>query len=306
MNPGIAALRTASLAAALVALSFAPPQTLAEAGQQGQRGAGPATARASAPIDLTGYWTALITEDWHVRMLNAPKGDFGTGANGAVRTPGGERIAIAPNFSDQGNIPFTEAGTKAAMSWDPARDEAEGNRCKAYGAPAILRQPTHLRISWQDDNTLKMETDYGTQTRLFHFGPPPQPGRMSYVGGRYVPGEEFSTDAPAGTQPSEQGHSAAMWRTAGGGGLIERGGSLKAVTTRLKPGYYWKNGMPYTGNAVLTETFRVFRSPDNTMYMTVGLMVEDPEYLNQPFVVNYHFKKLPDGSRWNPTPCSVR
>ena len=32
------------------------------------RGAAPPTAKALAPIDLTGYWTAVITEDWHVRF----------------------------------------------------------------------------------------------------------------------------------------------------------------------------------------------------------------------------------------------
>ncbi len=35
-------------------------------------------------------------------------------------------------------------------------------------------------------------------------------------------------------------------------------------------------------------------------------IVEDPQYLTQPFIVNYHFRKLPDGSKWDPTPCSVK
>ena len=30
----------------------------------------------SAPVDLTGYWVSLVTEDWRYRMLNAPKGDY--------------------------------------------------------------------------------------------------------------------------------------------------------------------------------------------------------------------------------------
>ena len=30
--------------------------------------------------------------------------------------------------------------------------------------------PTRLRITWQDDTTLKIETDAGTQTRLLRFG----------------------------------------------------------------------------------------------------------------------------------------
>ena len=57
-------------------------------GGRGGAGAAPPTARALAPIDLTGYWTAVITEDWHVRMLTAPKGDFGVGAPGVIENPG--------------------------------------------------------------------------------------------------------------------------------------------------------------------------------------------------------------------------
>jgi hypothetical protein len=35
-----------------------------------------ATARASAPIDLTGYWVAVVNEDWRYRMITPPKGDY--------------------------------------------------------------------------------------------------------------------------------------------------------------------------------------------------------------------------------------
>jgi hypothetical protein len=237
----------------------------------------------------------VITEDWHLRMLTAPKGDLGSGVG--IETPGGESLP---------NIPYKPNGARAAMAWDPAKDEAEGNQCKAYGAGGIMRQPTRLRITWQDDNTLKLETDYGTQTRLFHFGPPPRSGQINFTSGTYVPPEVTKVDVPAGTEPSWQGYSIASWTAMGGRGNFERGGSLKVVTTHLKPGYYWKNGVPYTGDAVLTEYFRVMELPDNSIWIRFTQIVEDPDYLTQPFIVNYQFKKLPDGSRWNPTPCSVK
>ena len=91
-----------------------------------------------------------------------------------------------------------------------------------------------------------------------------------------------------------------------GGRGFERGGSLKVVTTRLKPGYYWKNGMPYTANAVLTEYFRTMKLPDGSTWIRLTQLVDDPEYLAQPYIVNYQFKKLPDGSLWNPAPCSAK
>ena len=94
----------------------------------------------------------------------------------------------------------------------------------------------------------------------------------------------------------------------GGGGQtsFDRGGTLKVITTDMKPGYYWKNGMPYSGSAVLTENFLTLAVPNGDVWMTVTQLVDDPEYLTEPFVVNYHFKKLPDGSKWNPTPCRVK
>jgi hypothetical protein len=292
-----------AMAAMLLSLTASLAQTQ---GGRGGRSGPPPTAKVAAPFDLAGYWTAVITEDWHVRMLTAPKGDFGSGAAGAVAIPGTGPVGLGPNPSDQGNIPYKVKGAQEAMKWDPAKDEAEGNQCKAYGAPGIMRQPTHLHITWQDENTLKLETDYGTQTRLFHFIPPPPAGQMNFVNGTYLPPEAPKLEPPAGFEASWQGYSNAMWTALGGQPNFERSGNLKVVTSRLKAGYYWKNGMPYTGNATLTEHFRTLDLPDGSTWIVLTEMVEDPEYLTQPFVVIYHFKKLPDGSLWNPTPCSVK
>ena len=103
------------------------------------------SAREAAPIDLTGQWVSIVTEDWRFRMVTPPAGDL-EGYN------------------------LTPAAAAIANAWDPAKEEAAGNECKAYGAPAIMRMPGRLRISWQDDSTLKIETDAGRQTRLLHFG----------------------------------------------------------------------------------------------------------------------------------------
>jgi hypothetical protein len=280
-------------------LAFAPLQA------QG-RGQATATAKSMAPIDLTGYWTAVVTEDWHVRMLTAPKGDFGSGVAGTIENPGVGFVGAGPNPSAQGNIPYNVAGAQAAMKWDPARDEAEGHACKAYGGAGIMRQPTHLRISWQDDNTLKVEADYGTQTRLFHFAPPASEGRLDYSNATFFPAGMSTLEPPAGTEPSVQGYSIAQWTIMGGAGSVERGGNLKVLTSRLLPGYYWKNGMPYTAKATLTEYFRTMELPDHSQWIRYTQIPNDPEYLTQPWIVNYAFRKLPDASTWKPTPCSVK
>jgi len=273
---------------------------------QGRGGGPPPTAKAIAPIDLTGYWTAVVTEDWHVRMLTPSKGDFGSGVAGTIENPGVGFVGAGPNPAAQGNIPYNTTAAQTAMKWDPAKDEAEGNACKAYGAPGIMRQPTHLHITWQDDSTLKVEADYGTQTRLFHFAPPTTQGRLDYGNATLLPARPSKLEPPAGVEPSVQGYSAAQWTIMGGSGNFERGGNLKVATSRLKPGYYWKNGMPYTGNAAVTEYFRTMELPDRSQWIRYTQVVDDPEYLTQPWIVNYAFKKLPDGSKWNPTPCSVK
>jgi hypothetical protein len=92
----------------------------------------------------------------------------------------------------------------------------------------------------------------------------------------------------------------------GGTAGYDRGGNMKVLTTRLKPGYYWKNGMPYGAGTVLTEYFRTMELPDRSQWIRYTVIADDPEYLTQPWIVNYAFKKLPDGSKWNPTPCTVR
>ena len=281
----------ASLAAASPAMSYAQTRPRAEAAR---------TARQSAPIDLTGYWTAVITEDWAQRMLNPTKGDFGGGPPGAVQTPGRVAMGLGPDPADEGNIPYEAAGSRAALKWDPAT----GDRCLAYGAPGILRQATRLRITWADDNALKLETDLGAGTRLLHFPATSRPGQMNYVGGRFVPPKTLTpSEVPAGFVPNPMGYSLASWATFGGTNYA-RGGYLKVETTHLTPGYYWTNGMPYTGGAQLTEHFRTMQLPDGSTWILLSLTVEDPEYLTQPFVVDYHFKKLPNGSSWNPQPCS--
>src|SRR6516225_1466092 len=147
---------------------------------------------------------------------------------------------VMPTKGDYMGVPMTAESKRVADAWNPAKDEAAGELCKAYGAPSILRQPEHLHFTWQDDQTLRLDTDAGTQTRLFHFG---------------------DWKAPAGP-PSLQGDSVAAWEIAGGrGGNAQADappqgkGTLKVTTTHLKAGYLRKNGVPHSENATLTEYF---------------------------------------------------
>jgi hypothetical protein len=185
-------------------------------------------------------------------------------------------------------VPLSQAGRKAADGWDPDKDIADGNQCKAYGAAAVMRVPGRVHITWTDDNTLKVETDAGTQTRTFHFG-----GKL-----------------PANEAPSWQGYSVASWdglRPAPrGGGAPPPGGSLKVVTTDMKPGYLRKNGVPYSANAELTEYYDRTNEPNGDSWLIVTTIVHDPANLNQDFVTSTHFKMEKDAAKWSPSACEAK
>jgi hypothetical protein len=233
-----------------------------------QRGAPtppPATGRAAAPIDVTGYWVSLVTSEWRWRMLTPAKGDYAT-------------------------LPINAEARRIADTWDPARDEAGGNQCRGYGAPIIMQVPGRLHITWENDSVLKIETDAGMQTRLFQFG---------------------SVEAPAG-EPGWQGFSVGEWQIARGRGREaqaqpgpSRNGTLKVVTSRLRPGYLRKNGVPYSEKTVVTEYFNRVSGPGGE-YLNVLSVVEDPQYLTGPYARSMQFRREPDGSKWKPEPCSAR
>ena len=220
------------------------------------RGAPPLSPKNGAFIDLTGYWVAIVSEDWRFRMVTPPKGDY-------------------PDVQ-----PLNDAGKKIADAWDPAKDEAAGEQCKGYGAANIMRIPARLHITWADDSTLKLEADAGTQARLFRFGNP----------------------RPPTTSPDWQGFSVAQWDRYGRGA----GGSLKVVTTRMRPGYLQKNGVPHSANMVMTEYFDVVKEPNGDEWLVVKSIIEDPQYLTRTFIRSTHFRKQADAKGCNPTPCSAR
>jgi hypothetical protein len=252
--------RTLAIVCAVMAIGTG--QRLLAQGTAGQTPPAPTpTPRAAAPIDLVGYWVSVITEDWRWRMVTPAKGDYQS-------------------------VPITAEAKKIADAWDPARDEASGEQCRSYGAAGIMRVPGRLHITWQDDNTLKVETDAGMQTRLLHFG-------------RWKP--------PANAKAAWQGDSIASREIAPGGGNGRPTlGNLKVVTTRMRPGYLRKNGVPYSADAVLTEYWDLHKEKNGEQWLVVTTYVDDPKYLQSTYITSPSFLREADGARWDPTPCSAK
>jgi hypothetical protein len=248
----------------LAGLVAAPNTGYAQGGGRAG-GAGPApAARVVAPKDLTGYWVSVVAEHWHLRMRVPPRGVFSM-------------------------LPLNAEARRIANTWDPSQEPAGDEQCRAYGAAAIMRVPGRLHIEWADDNTLQMDIDSGTQTRVFHFG-----GAV-----------------PANQPPQWQGYSVAEWEGISAAELRARTaassedlrGGLKVMTTHMRAGFLRRNGVPYSADTTLEEHYDRFTEPNGDDWLVVDSFVRDPQYLTQPYITSVAFKMLPDASGWDPTPC---
>ena len=274
--------------AAVVAAALLGTIAAQQGATQPRAGTAQQTPRSAAPIDLTGYWVAVVTEDWRHRMATPRKGDFES-------------------------LPLSAEGRRVANEWNLEADNAAGQQCKAFGVGGLMRQPGRLHITWADDDTLKVEFDAGTQTRLLELG----------------------AAQPPGGEPTWQGFSRAEWQrppggnsnpvraqignstgpiAPGGGGRGQRGGpapsaalteggALKVTTTDFRAGYLRKNGVPYSEAAKITEYFHRLPDTGSGDWLLVLTTVEDPRYLNDAFLTSTHFKREPNGSKWKPTEC---
>jgi hypothetical protein len=261
--------RTPSTWLLLTALFFILPVTLLAQGGRGGAAAAPAPAqgpRAAAPVDLTGYWVSLVTEDWIERMSpDSPPSGTG-GARGLTGLRG-----------------------QAA----PPPDSTE--RCRVYAAGGSLRVPGRLHITWADDNTLKVEMDAGTQTRLLHFNPLTPPPTEKTLQGYSVANWELSAGArggrggPAGPGPGSAAPAVRPW------------GSLNVVTTNLKGGYLLSSRSFYSDNAVLTEYFSK-HTDFGVEYFTVTAVLQDGATTR---ATSSTFKKEPNGDKFKPSGCEV-
>ena len=256
--------------------------------QQNQAGPQPPivqqVGRPGAPIDYTGTWVSVVTEDWQWRFVTPIVGDY-TG------------------------VPMNSVADKLARAWSPEADAKAGEQCKGFGAAAINRLPTRMQIAWVNDSTMKLDWDLGTQSRLVHFDRSTPAGARSLQG--HAIGEWIDVPAPGGRGGGGGAAAAAAGRAGGapaagrGAAPAARPGGLKITTTNLTPQYLRQNGIPVSDKAVITEYLDIVPGPDGNQWLVVKTSVDDPTYLNGWYIVSSQFKKEANASKWNPTPCQL-
>jgi len=227
------------------------------------------SAQAQAPYDLQGYWVSLVTQNWQFRM-------------------------IVPGPGEYADIPINQQAKQFADAWKAAAEEASGRQCEAYGGAVIMRLPERLHIHWHDANLLQVDIDSGLQTRLLHFA---------------------ATAAPPNEPVNLQGYSQARWVKLMNSGQLfappsappnPDAGSLEVKTDHLQPGLLRKNGVPYSSRTRVREWWDLRTEPTGQRWLSISTRVVDPQYLIDPYLYDSIFAREADGSKWAPSPCSLR
>ena len=153
-------------------------------------------ARASAPIDLTGYWVAVVNEDWRYRMVTPAKGDYG-GVRSRRKRCRSSTTGIRPQTRRREECKsWCRRGHAAAGSAShhlAGRHHTEGRGGRGHanaslsipGRPAAAGTPT-----WQGDSTAQWERGGGR-------GAPPVGGSLTVVTRNMRPGYLRKNGVPA-------------------------------------------------------------------------------------------------------------
>ena len=197
----------------------------------------------------------------------------------AVVTEDWRSYMITAPKGDYESMPLNGIGRQVADAWNP--DATDTDACMAYGAAAIMRMPSRFRISWESNVVLKIETDAGMQVRKLH----------------------FTKSAEQQAAPSRQGYSSAKWVQEGEPVGKKTFGTLEVETSNLLAGYLRKNGVPFSDKAVVTEYYDRFKAGTGEDWLVVTTIVDDPQYLYEPFTTSTHLMKDPRPASWKPEPC---
>ena len=195
---------------------------------------------------------------------------------------------VTPAKGDYQSVPINETARIAADKWDPAKDEAAGEQCKSYAAAG-----DHARaraVAYHLAGRQHFESRNGCRPA------DPSAALRQLEGARRALRRGRETRSRRGRLHARDEDDAAD----------SKYGDLKVVTTHVRPGYLRKNGLPYSANVEMTEYWDINKEPNGDQWLVVTTIVHDPMYLFQDWITSPHFQREPNGSKWDPQPCSAR
>jgi cyclase len=170
-----------------------------------------------------------------------------------------------PELGDYTGIPLNDAGRLKADSWDASILTLREHQAKPHPSTYSLRGPANIRITRELDPVTQEIIGYEL------FGTFGQATRLIWLDGRPHPLEHAAH--------TWAGFSTGRWD----------GNSLDVVTSHLKVGWLQRNGVAHSDRATMTERF--IRHGN---YLTVVTIVDDPIYLEEPFIRTTNWVLNPD------------
>jgi cyclase len=170
-----------------------------------------------------------------------------------------------PELGDYTGIPLNDAGRLKADSWDASILTLREHQAKPHPSTYSLRGPANIRITRRLDPVTEEVIGYEL------FGTFGQATRLIWLDGRPHPPEQ----APH----TWAGFSTGRWD----------GNQLEVVTSHLKAGWLQRNGVAHSDRATMTERF--IRHGN---HLTVVTLVDDPIYLEEPFIRTTNWVLNPD------------
>lgn len=184
---------------------------------------------------------------------------------------------VGPELGDYTGIPLNDAARLKARTWDASVLSQRERQAQPHPATYSMRGPgPNFRMNKVVDPRTFALVAYSI-TGLFG-----NADRTIWLDGRGHPS--------ALAEHTWNGFSTGTWEA----------GALKVLTTHIKAGTIQRNGIPTSVKATMTEYF--FRHGDHLVLATI---VDDPVYLEEPFVRTSNFVWAPTQVQARPSPFEI-
>ena len=181
--------------------------------------------------------------------------------------------APGPHIGDYTGLPINDEARAVADAYQVSMQNMPERQCILYTSHYMVMGPQNLRIEAERDPIA------GNVIAWHMSGTVDRAPRTIWLDGRPRP-STHAAHTPAG-------FSLGRWE----------GTMLVAETTHLKTGLVWRNGVPHSDQATMSEYF--VRHGD---ILTITMILDDPIYWEEPFIRSASFQLDPT-TRVLPEPC---